>query len=214
MEDYPSNSNKSKRKSEEKPKPVVIKSEDEVKNPKAEIIERDALGLKSYFMTEIFEGVIKPSFQKTVMDISRSILDGVHNTIDDGLNAVVYRGEKPARTDRERYLKTSYYEYYDRKRGRGRERSKEITVSRSRSSFDYDDILFPTKKAAEDALEAFLDTFEENGIVTVMDLYSSARVHSDNYMYNKYGWINLDSVRIVPVQDGYSIKLPRPTYID
>ncbi len=213
MEDYPSNSNKSKRKREEKPDPIVFHSEDGAKNPKAEIIERDAYNLKSYFMTEIFEGVIKPAAKKTFMDISRSILDGVHDTIDDGLSTIV--NGKPTRGERERYTRTSYDDYYERKRGgRKRESNRDIVVSRSRSGFDYDNIIFPTKEGAKSALDDLVDMFEETGYVTVMDLYSAAKVKSDNYMYNKYGWINLSDVRIVPVENGYSIKLPRPSYLD
>ncbi len=217
MEDYPSNSNKSKRKLEEEaPKPVVIKSEDAVKNPKAEIVEQDALGLKSYFMNEIFNGVIKPAAQNTIMDISRSILNGIHDAIDDGLNAVVYKGEKPPRDRRESFTRTSYDAYYEdrRRRRRNSNSNREPVVSRSRSSFDYDNIIFPTKDEAKDALDTFIGIFQDNGIATVMDLYRSANIKSDNYMYTKYGWINIDSVRIVPVQDGYSIKLPKPMYID
>lgn len=212
MEDYPSNSNKSKRKDEEKPKPVVLSSEEGTKSAKAEIVEKDAYGLKSYFMTEIFEGVIKPAAKKTFMDISRSILDGVHDTIDDGLSTIV--NGKPTRENRERYSRTSYGEYYERKQGRRRDTNREVTVSRSRSSFDYDDILFPSREDAKEALDILLDKFQEVGVVTVMDLYSSAGVRTDKYTYNRYGWIDLSSARIVPVKDGYSIKLSKPMYLD
>lgn len=216
MEKYPSNSMKSKKKAEE----VSIEKADakdiSTKDARLQIIEDDASGIKTYFINEIYEGVIKPSAKKTFMDISRAILDGIHDTIDDGLSALIH--EEPSGSSRRRhassYSRSSYQDYYDRKNSRSGYSERKTSLRNARSAFDYQEVLFSDREEAKDALDRLFDLLEENGVVSVMDLYYCAGIKSDVYTYTKYGWIDLSSAKIQPVQGGYTIKLARPQYID
>ena len=101
----------------------------------------------------------------------------------------------------------SYGSYYDEPRERRGSAS-------ARSHFDYDDIVFETRGAAEDGLDelnAILDTYK---VVRVADLYDFAQL-TPPHTSNKYGWTSLRNAEVIRLNGGgYIIKLPRACAID
>lgn len=76
----------------------------------------------------------------------------------------------------------------------------------------YDEIVVPTKAAAEqilDDLEAIIGRF---GHATINDLYEMVSIAGEP-TYNNYGWTSLKGADIGIVRDGYLIKMPRAVLI-
>lgn len=218
MEDYPSNSNKSKEKKEVN----ILYSDEDVLSPKEKVIKEDANSIKNYLKKDIFEDVIAPSLKRTAVDIFRNVLDGFRSTLEDGFIALV---DKDGRAGTSRtYSRPSYQDPYryrtatiekrsprvNRDRAADENRRSELTTKSSRG---FQNIVFPTIEKAKEAFDTFIDTFEDAGYVSIMDLYEAAQTSSDNYMYTKYGWIDISNAKIVPVSGGYSIMLSRPIYL-
>lgn len=96
----------------------------------------------------------------------------------------------------------SYHDYY---------------TSRHRPAYDFnsDDVVFETRKAADEALEQLNKTIETYGFATVEDLKGLAEVAS-SYIDHKYGWTDLSGVVAVvdKTKNGYILKLPKCMLID
>ncbi len=75
------------------------------------------------------------------------------------------------------------------------------------------DVIFDTRKDAEEALlkmEEFIDLY---GIATVDDLYRIAEVDQNEPDSHIRGWITVYATEIVPARDGYILVMPRPVLI-
>lgn len=198
MEDYTSNSHKSK---EIMPKPTEDTHEKkheavvsgEVKTTKKSglhklkdvIVAEDAANVKSY----IFMDVLVPAIKKALHDIATGAAD------------MFFYGETgtPKKTTAS---KISYRSYYDDKNDRN-------LSSTARTAFDYDNIVFSSRGDAEAVLSAMEDILSQFGVVSVGDLYDLADISTSNYTINKYGWTNIRSAQVVRGRDGYLLKLPR-----
>ena len=100
--------------------------------------------------------------------------------------------------------KASYRSYYNEKIAR---RSYDGSIL---------DIVFATRKNAEDALRQMLAILDKYGVVTVADYYDIAGINA-HYIINKLGWtkrMDIVGATIAPVRDGYTIKLPEPKEIE
>jgi hypothetical protein len=85
-------------------------------------------------------------------------------------------------------------------------------ANEARSSGAYEDLVCPTQQIAERILAQLFDVFNQYRVVSVADLYEMANITpapSDN----AYGWLSLDSARIIKERDGFVLALPRPTLI-
>lgn len=72
-----------------------------------------------------------------------------------------------------------------------------------------DDLVFKTRKDAENALNTLAEIVEKYGYTTLADLYDIAGVDSPSYAANKYGWLSVDDGKVFRDRDGYYIKLPK-----
>ena len=86
------------------------------------------------------------------------------------------------------------------------------TTGTSTSSGNYKDLICPTQHEAEILLARMWDLFNQYRIVTVADLYESARI-TPQPSDNSYGWTSLEGARIVPDRAGYVLQLPRPVLV-
>ena len=197
MEDYKSNSHKSKEDLQRPPEKRVEKviSGKAKQKKKTEtrkffegFIQDDLTNLGSYIVTD----VIVPAIKRTIMDTVKAILG------DTGGSS---RGTTTA-------SKVSYRSFYDdRDRDIGHRTRYDTTPVRG---FDYDDILFDSRGDAAAVLDSMIDIINSQyGIVSVGDLYDLANISNDNYMANNYGWTDLRNSKVVPTRDGYMIKLPK-----
>ena len=197
MEDYTSNSHKSK---EIMPKPTEDIHEKkresvvsgEVKTTKKSglhklkdvIVAEDASNVKSY----IFMDVLVPAIKKAL-----------HDTVTGAADMFFGMSDSSRRTTAS---KISYRSYYDDKNDRN-------LSSTARTAFDYDNIVFSSRGDAEAVLSAMEDILSQFGVVSVGDLYDLADISTSNYTINKYGWTNIRSAQVVRGRDGYLLKLPR-----
>ena len=195
MEDYKSNSDKSRQEqqSEKKVEAVITgkaktRKKGEMQKFADVFIAEDANNVKSYILME----VIIPAVKKAISDI-----------VTTGIDMILY-GEAGRSRKNGAASKVSYRNYYEQESGRTRAGS-----AGRRSSFDYDDVIFDTRGDAEAVLDAMNDIISQYGTVSVSDFYDLSRVPNDNYTMNRYGWTNIGGATAVRVRDGYILKLPR-----
>ena len=200
MEEYQSNSHKSREKREaatpppKKVEAVVTgsrKKQSGFKKLADMFIKEDAHNVGTYILTDVLiPALVKIFFfkQKTAYDMffygqaGRSRRNG-------GPIRVNYRGRYNGDSD-----------WRDR------------PVARSR--FDYDDIEFDSRGDAEMVLDAMRDIIARYDVVTVNDLYDLANLDNP-YTMQRYGWINLDSAYVMRNRNNkFVLKLPRPSPID
>lgn len=81
------------------------------------------------------------------------------------------------------------------------------------SGFDSKDVIFETRKSAEEAKTVLEDTIFNYGFATVADLYSIANLDCD-YTKAKYGWTSLRDVEVKRSRHGYFIDIPNPLPIN
>lgn len=196
MEDYKSNSDKSRQEQKEERKVEAVITGTAKTRKKGEMqkfadvfIAEDAGNVKSYIMME----VIVPAVKKAISDI-----------ITTGIDMILY-GEAGRSRKNGTASKVSYRNYYEQ----GSERVRAGSMNSRRNTPDYDDILFDTRGDAEAVLDAMNDIISQYGTVSVSDFYDLARVPNDNFTMNRYGWTNIGGATAVRVLDGYILKLPR-----
>lgn len=198
MEEFKSNSHKSREENTD----IVDTSVKKVTTGKTRIkkkngfmkfadsmISEDAANVKSYILMD----VLMPAIKKAVVDI-----------VTDGINIILY-GETSISSKKSLGSKVSYRKFYeDDRKEYGRDRKKR---------YDYDEIIFDSRRDAEEVLSSMEDLIDRYKVASVSDFYEFAdqdSVYTDRY----YGWTNLRSSDIIRVRDGYVIKMPKPLPID
>ena len=193
MENYPSNSHKSK---EVEKRVEKVISGNAVKRKKSKFrqlsdvfISEDANHVKSY----IFMDVLVPAVKKAISDI-----------VTNGIDMILYGGTGKAKK-KSSASKVSYKNYYD---------NDSYTPKTYQRGFDYEDVIFETRGDAESVLDSMNDIIATFHAVSVGDLYDLANVPNDNYAANKYGWTDIEGCKAIRIPDGYILKLPKPKLID
>ena len=206
MEEYKSNSNRSREKLDkqlpnEEPKITKVisgtaktKKKNGVQKFADVFIAEDIANVKSYILNDI----IIPTIKRALYD---SFTDGLDMMLN-GSSGQRYR----SRRDGSRY---SYDKAYSRASYQRDGRSEPSSRTRS-SGFDYDTILFSNRGDAERVLMELEELISIYKIASVQDLYSAADL-SCPYTYNNYGWTDLRSAEVIRARDddGYYIKLPK-----
>lgn len=203
MEEYKSNSHKS-REANEAPKKKVEKviagtaktrKKSELKKFTDVFVAEDVQNVKSYILMD----VLVPAVKKAVSDI-----------VTNGIDMILY-GESGHHDHKSTASKISYRNYYDRKEEpRYHDR---YASQRSRTGYDYDDIILDSKGEAMNVLDRLGELIDTYKMASVADLYELVGV-TGNYTDNKYGWTNISTASIVRIRDGYVIKMPRAMPLD
>lgn len=198
MENYPSNSHKTREQNTDKKVEKVVsgktltKKKSGIRKLSDTFLSEDVGNVKSY----IFSEVLLPAAKKLVSDI-----------VTNGIDMLLY-GE--IKNKKGNSSKVSYSRYYDDRRDRSRDYRSPVV----RNNFDYDEIIFETRGDAEAVLDAMYDILNQYKVVSVAELYDLASITTHNYTCNNYGWIDLRGSSVVRVRDGYILKLPRALAID
>lgn len=203
MEEYKSNSHKSKEEAKAKEKkeikPVITGKATKKKNHMRKFtdtfISSDIDNVKSYVVMD----VLIPAAKKAISDI-----------IVNGIDMILY-GETSHRSRDRRSNVVDYVSYNRYSRDRERDRDDRYT-SRSRS-YSYDDIILDSRAEAEEVLNQMDLLIDEYKFVSVADLYDLVGL-TGNYTDNKYGWKNIRSAEVVRDRDGYYLRLPKALPID
>ena len=161
-----------------------------------------AVDLKSVAKHIIFE-VLIPTTKETLEDIIRG-----------STSMILWGGETRSRSSRGRgdgRVYRSYDKYYGEG---GRSRSgDDKPVIRPQPRNQIEDLIFDTKRDAEEVLDSLVDRIAEYNVVSVKDLYMFAGMPS-NYAQDTYGWFSVEEAEILHVREGWLLKLPRPVKID
>lgn len=195
---YPANSMKSKQATAEEREPATPIVTGKVIQRKRSFFARTA-GL-------VFEGVGDSIFENVVVDV---LVPALKNTLTDMVTQSVERvlyGEvrsRSAGTGRTNY--TTYT-------SPGYKKQQEAARSMSRtqrSSFDFGDLILPSRAEAEDVIEALRDLISQYEMATVNDLYERVGITA-SFTDEKWGWTDLRSASVRLVNGGYLLILPRP----
>lgn len=186
MEEFKSNSHKSKELAQKKVEKVVTgnvrtKKKSDIQKFASIFVPEDVNSVKDYILMDVIVPLIKKA-------------------ISDTVEVILYPGGKKGGSNAS---KISYREYYDR------DRRHDYSTPRVRSGYDFDDIIFDTRGEAEQVLSSMDDLIDVYGTVSVADLYDLAGITGRNYTDNKYGWTDIRTARVVRVREGYTLELPR-----
>lgn len=188
MPDYPSNSKKSK----ETPKPVPVISEPVT-------TRRKGVGAR---LADIFLPTDPRSLRDSI--VSDVIVPAVRDTIISAVSTAFggngYRNQQA----------------YSQPAGRfNYNQVSKPTVSgatyqsnTSRKTFEFDDIVFSSRGAAEAVLDEMIQRVMAYDLVRVSDYFDLAGVTCD-YTAQSYGWADLSAARIAKIPGGWTISLPR-----
>lgn len=194
MEEYKSNSHKSRERQNE---PIPEKKVEKVISGSAKskkksglrkitniFVPEDVEDVKSY----IFEDIVVPAVKDIILDAVKAFLE-----VKGGSS----RGRSSTAS------KVSYRKYYD-----DRDRRDYSGVTRTRTGYEYDDVIIENRGEAEDVLSRMDELISTYGLVSVADFYDLVGI-AGNYTDNKYGWTDIRSASVIRVREGYMIKLPK-----
>lgn len=199
MEDYASNSHRSKGKNqsavpEKKVNKVVagntkVTKKSEIRKFADVFIAEDIHNVVSY----VFSDIIVPTFRNALYDI-----------ITNGARMTIF-GEKGVPRNNNIVSSGTKYSYNNCYVSNSNNRTN---VVQARSAYDYGQIQFENYGDAEAVLTELTELLSMYKIVSVMDMYSAAGIQCPA-TYNSYGWTDLHNARVVPANGYFVIKMPK-----
>lgn len=201
MEEYKSNSHKSKEVAKQHAIEKVVSGKVRVKKQRKGNLEKAAEIFTGQDLNSVKEHLIKdvlfPNIQKLLYD-----------TITNGADTIIYGGKgKNKRSDGTR---VPYWRSYDSGSGSNNEKS---TYS-GRGIYNFENLLFEKKQDAEAVLDSMQEIIDQFGVVSVADLYDLADVTIDNTTASNYGWKSIASAKSVATPDGWILSLSKPIYLN
>lgn len=211
MEDYPSNSFKSKTETKKEPEKQIEKvvsgtvkrrQKNEARKLADIFLPEDMTSIKSYILFD----VIIPKVKDVLHDIGAEAWDsiwGISKRSGGSSNA----------------SRISYQRYYDSKKAANTTRDYNRDSASPRMTYSYDDIVFTydeydnPKGEAEFVISRMDELIDTYGTVSVADFYELCGV-TGSYTDNKYGWNDIRSAKAVRIREGYVIKMPRAVPLD
>lgn len=207
MENYTSNSNKSKEAAAQPQEPEkrvqkpVVSGKVSTKKKSVgrrfldTFISEDAKSIKDYLLGD----VLIPALKETIVD---SIVNSVN---------MMFYGTTNRRTGGgANRLGGSPQFSYNKCYTSGNKPQQRVG---HQSSMSFDDIIFDSRGDAEECLNTIIDIVSDYGAASVADLYSAADL-AYPYTYNRYGWTDLYGARVRRNGSGFSIDLPKPIDLD
>ena len=214
MDDFPSNSDRSK----EEAKDTSIEAEAPVESKK--VIEGPIVRKKKSVGRKFKETFIGGSASTVGEYILYDILiPAIKDTLADittqGVERILFAevsssSRRTARRGRDNYTNyTNYTRRSDHKSAPFDTRKSE-TRRRPSTKYEFEDIIIPSRAEAEKVIDRLFDIIQKYDAVSVADLYELLGV-SGNYMDNKWGWYDINARDlVVRVSQGYLLNLPSP----
>lgn len=191
MENYQSNSFKSREAAANKPEKVIkkvanakLKKKSEFQKIAETFVAEDLNKVKNAVLMD----VIVPAVKKVISDI-----------VTNGIDMLLYGEVK--HTKNGMTSKIGYNSLYNGQ-------AKTETTRTTRSSYIYNDIILRSRSEAEEVLNQMNEIIGTYGVVSVADLCEITGVTGD-YTDNKYGWSDIRDAYVERAPDGYMLKLPR-----
>lgn len=179
--------------------PVTTKKKSVATKLAETFVADDVSNVKDYILFD----VLIPGIKDTISTI-------FHNSLD----MIMFGSSKNRSRSASTNSRTSYTRYYDERNYRRDDRDRD-RVNYSSRRCDIDEIIFRTKREAEEVLFEMQELYDRFRNVSIADLYQliDKPVDSRNWTLNDYGWEDLSSVDVIRVPDGYLLRLPRPKSI-
>lgn len=192
MENYQSNSFKSKELAAEKPAEKKLtkvangklRKKSEFQKIAETFVAEDLNKVKNAVLMD----VIVPAVKKVISDI-----------VTNGIDMLLYGEVKHNKTTTT--SKIGYNSMYN-------SQNQSNTTRVARSSYIYNDIVFGSRGEAEEVINQMTEIIGTYGVVSVADLCEIANVTGE-FTDNKYGWSDLRDAYVERNKDGYMLKLPR-----
>lgn len=192
MEDYPSNSHKSR----EKEAAAPAKKVDKVITGEAKTEKKGALKkFLGFFISEEITDVKSYIVFNIVMPTIRRMIS---DSVDVALN-----GESGRKKTGAPYVGNYRGGYNNVQNDRDRARFNIHDL------YEIDDIILDSYGDCEVVLDEMRGLIREYGMVSVSDLYDMLGQPSKSHTDCKYGWTSLRTADIRPVRGGFMLKLPR-----
>lgn len=191
------NSHKYHLENEKKVNPVVDPSQVKTRKKSigkkfAEVFLSDEVSsVKSY----IFYDVVVPAIKDTIADVVKGAID-----------LLLYGNTKQTKKQDSYFGNVSYTSYSTIS-------NKQPKAARLENHYDYRDIIFNSRSAAEEVLTQMVELISTYRQASVADLYDACNIIG-NFTDNKYGWRDLSSASVKRVRDGYMLDLPRVQPLD
>jgi hypothetical protein len=214
MEQYPTNSHKSKEPDNNPVTEPVKKVEKVVEGT----VIRKKKPWNKRFMESFVEGDGKSVGSYIWFDI---LLPAAKDTVADVFSQGIERmlwGESRSTSRRPGAHRGSHNNYvsynrYGNNSALARREEPRRSDRRSRSPHRFDDIIIPTRVEAEEVLDRMFDLVAKYDFISVSELCELLGLPSD-YTDEKYGWTDIRRVTIERVTHGYRLNLPRPEPLD
>lgn len=191
MENYQSNSFKSKELEAKQPEKKLTKVANAKLKKKSEIqkiaetfVAEDLNKVKNAVLMD----VIVPAVKKVISDI-----------VTNGIDMLLYGEVKHNKTTTT--SKIGYNSMYN-------SQSQANAARVARSSYIYNDIILSSRGEAEEVLNQMNEIIGTYGVVSVADLCEIVGVTGE-FTDNKYGWSDIRDAYVERSKDGYMLKLPR-----
>lgn len=191
MENYQSNSFKSKELEAKQPEKKLTKVANAKLKKKSEIqkiaetfVAEDLNKVKNAVLMD----VIVPAVKKVISDI-----------VTNGIDMLLYGEVKHNKTTTT--SKIGYNSMYN-------SQNQANTARVARSSYIYNDIILSSRGEAEEVLNQMNEIIGTYGVVSVADLCEIVGVTGE-FTDNKYGWSDIRDAYVERSKDGYMLKLPR-----
>lgn len=204
MQDFPSNSQKAKATDapREKIKPVTS----------AETRDRKR-GLGRQFKETFFAGNAREAAVGMVEEVVvPGIRDMLHDAVQGGIERFFY-GERTSRPRRSSPLgnqATGHVNYAGMAPSGPKAPMQRMLSRQSRATFDFRDIIIPTRSEANEVLDNMFEWISRFERVSVADLYELTGIRSE-HTDEKWGWTSLRGAKAVKLrQGGFLLDLPEP----
>lgn len=203
MEEYKSNSYKSKNK---------LAANTTEKKELKKVVSGVAKTKKKSTLTKFTE-VFIPEDVDNVKDyiLFDVMIPAAKKLISDSIDALLYGGN--SRRSKGGIAGRISYIDYNKASTRDRDRDRYYRDDNRRGTHSSTDIVLESRGDAEAVIMAMDELIEAYGIVSIADFNELVGV-SGQYTDNNYGWSDIRSAKVVPVRDGYIIKMPKAMLID
>lgn len=211
MQDFPANSAKAKRRSEE-PKPGERPEIERVTSAEASRRQR---GLGRKFKETFVGGSARMAFEYMTMEV---VIPAIQDTLIDafqgGVERLIRGDTRPRRgTTPGPYPNAGYVDYQRRSAPtttRVSSTTSRTLSRRSRARQDFDEIVIPMRSEAEDVIDRMFDILSRDGMVLVSDLYELTGIQS-SHTDHKWGWTQLRGAKVSRLRSGgFLLDLPEP----
>jgi hypothetical protein len=205
VENFPSNSRKSR---EPQPEPVAEKKILRVVEDGSKVVRRKKpLGsrFKELFLdidvVTIVEDVIKDVLIPAAKDMFT-------DAVNQSMRRALYGGDDSRNRGYRSYGSgpTNYTRYSSSPPAR-REEPRSMS-RRARAAHDFDEIILGSRQEAEDVLGQMRDVLDRYETVSVGDLYGMVDIQGTS-ADERWGWLDLHNARVVRVNGGYLLDLPK-----